>query len=47
MISTFTRGAANSFTTVSLPQFLQPNNTRGIVMTDEESSWFGESVILC
>ena len=42
MFANFARGASISFATVSLPQFLAPNNTRGIVMNEEEASWYGK-----
>jgi hypothetical protein len=30
------------YVALGLPLFLNPDNTFGIVMTKEESSWFGE-----
>jgi hypothetical protein len=30
------------YVTLGLPLFLNPDNTFGVVMTQEESSWFGE-----
>jgi hypothetical protein len=30
------------YVTLGLPLFLNPDNTFGVFMTQEESSWFGE-----
>lgn len=38
----FTGGAAISYGAVALPHYMDPDNDSGLVMTEEQATWFGE-----
>ena len=38
----FTGGAAISYGAVALPHYMNPDNDSGLVMTEEQATWFGE-----
>ena len=38
----FTGGAAISYGAVALPHYIDPDNDSGLVMTEEQATWFGE-----
>ena len=40
----FTGGAAISYAAVALPFYLDPENGSGMVMTEDQASWFGKGV---
>ena len=38
----FSGGAAISYVAVALPHYMDPDNDSGLVMTEDQATWFGE-----
>ena len=45
MLPGMTCGCAISFPAASLPGYIDPSNEVGIVMNEEEASWFGNILV--
>ena len=39
----FTGGAAISYAAVALPFYLNPDNSSGMVMSEDQASWFSKN----
>ena len=41
LLAGFTGGASITYTAVAVPFYLDPHNDSGLVMTQQQASWFG------